>query len=513
MSKTSTISGKAKAIAWLCTLVYFGSYLTRKNFNVMERFITNDIDSGTFAIIVSALTITYGIGQVVCGFLGDKLKPRHMLTGGLCLAAFSNIMMSIPVFSDITIIRMTLPWESSASEINIILTLLWAINGFAHSMLWPPIVRIMSQHMNDDEYGYAAVRVSWGSQFATILLYVGCPVLVAATNIPWRAVMIICAVLGVAIALVWMMTSKKLLQNPLVSVSERDKKNLKKIKGVPLPAFFIIPLILIFMGIILQGIMRDGIELWTPKFISVTFESTIAKLLNLKGEDSPATVADVVGTALTVVLAVFGIVFFSVYDFVHRKLLKNEVFCASAIFAVTTALAAILFGMYVTIGNSAPSIFRAVIMILLVAIIVANMHGINLMLITVVPKRFIKSGKVALFSGILNACTYIGSAVGFVAFEKLFDIGTKWLIASWIIVSALGCIVLLVATPIWKKFRREYSDNHDPEPIEATESSEVTEIVENTDAVEAEADNTAESTDESVTVGTASTEKGDGENA
>ena len=298
--------------------------MTRKNFNVMERFITGDIDSGAFAIIVSALTITYGMGQVICGFLGDKLKPRYMLTGGLCLAAFTNIMMTVPIFSEITNISMTLPWESEASEINIILTLLWAINGFAHSMLWPPMVRIMSQHMNDDEYGYAAVRISWGSQFATIALYVGCPLLVWVTNIPWRAVMIICAFIGFAIAITWTLFSKKPLQNPLITISEKDKKNLKKIKGVPLPAFFIIPLLLIFAGIILQGILRDGIETWTPKFISETFEGTIRNLLNLKGDDSSGTVANVVGTALTVLLAVFGIASFSLYDILHRKLLKND---------------------------------------------------------------------------------------------------------------------------------------------------------------------------------------------
>ena len=30
----------------------------------------------------------------------------------------------------------------------------WCVNGFAHSLLWPPIVRIMSTHLTDSEYGY-----------------------------------------------------------------------------------------------------------------------------------------------------------------------------------------------------------------------------------------------------------------------------------------------------------------------------------------------------------------------
>ena len=84
-----------------------------------------------------------------------------------------------------------------------------------------------------------------------------------------------------------------------------------------------------------------------------------------------------------------------------------------------------------------------------------------LMLITVVPKRFVKSGRVATFSGILNACTYVGSALavwGFAAIKEAFN---DWspVILIWGIVSVLGVAVCLAATPIWRKFRRVYADN------------------------------------------------------
>ena len=47
MAKKSNISPKAKAIAWLCTLVYFGSYMTRKNFDVMLRRIAKSFNAET----------------------------------------------------------------------------------------------------------------------------------------------------------------------------------------------------------------------------------------------------------------------------------------------------------------------------------------------------------------------------------------------------------------------------------------------------------------------------------
>ena len=195
MSSPTHIRPKVRAIAWVCTLVYFGSYMTRQNFGVMLLYIIGNFSDASgisstdmsvkLSVILTAMTISYGVGQVVCGFIGDKIKPQYMLTGGLALASVANVLMAIPAVSNY--------------ENILIMTVLWAVNGVAHSMLWPPIVRIMSMYLTDDEYGYSAVRVSWGSQFATILLYLGCPMLVSWAELSWRAVMLICAVIGAAI--------------------------------------------------------------------------------------------------------------------------------------------------------------------------------------------------------------------------------------------------------------------------------------------------------------------------
>ena len=304
-------------------------------------------------------------------------------------------------------------------------------------MLWPPMVRIMSQYLNDDEYGYAAVRVSWGSQFATIFLYLGCPALIEWANLSWRTVIIICAIIGIAINVLWNIFYPKLLKDPINEV--KKKADGTKEKGAPLPAFVFIPLICIFFGIVFQGGMRDGITDWAPSLLDDTF--------NLGA--STATVS-------AVVLAVFSIISFSAYDFVHRKLLKNEVFCAAMIFAFSAILSIIICLMFVFELKS------PIISIVLMAVLVANMHGINLMLITVVPKRFIKSGKVSLFSGILNACTYVGSAAAIPMFAWLASFGDHgWtpVVISWIVLSVLGLAVLLIAAPIWKKFVKKYSDD------------------------------------------------------
>ena len=426
----TNIRKKAKAIAWLLTLVYFASYLTRKNFNVMISAVSSGmVSSGAFsnvdaantmlAIVSGALTVAYGVGQIVNGILGDKIKPQLMITAGLTIASAANVAMYF------------------CPDNYIAMSIIWCINGFAHSMLWPPIVRLMATYLNSDEYGYSSVRVSWGSSIATIVLYFGCGALTSV--IAWREVLLICAGCGVMLLAVWMFFNKKLFTD---SMAQMDvKKDATEKKKYPLPLFVFIPVALIMIGIILQGSIRDGVETWTPTI--------------LQGENE--ALGGSVAIILTVVPAIFSMISFSVFDILHRKLFRNEVTCAAVIFLGATFFAFCVYLTNLFVNNDS---VETVLYLIFISLLTGCMHGINLMLITVVPKYFLKSGKVSTFSGILNACTYAGSAVGVWLFAQI-SVSGSWgeSMIAWIIISALGAVACFAAVPLWKKFRRIYSDN------------------------------------------------------
>ena len=89
-------------------------------------------------------------------------------------------------------------------------------------------------------------------------------------------------------------------------------------------------------------------------------------------------------------------------------------------------------------------------------LITGCMHGINLMLITHVPKRFKKYGNISTFAGIVNSCTYVGEAIFMYAiamianrFDWRFSIGTCFVIA---VVGTVSCII---ATRPWRRFIKE----------------------------------------------------------
>ena len=407
------VKGKVRAIAWLLSLVYFASYIMRINFTVLIVKVCGELgrEKSELAIIVTALTITYGLGQIICGIVGDKIKPKTMILCGIVLAAVCNISF---IFTS-----------------NIILmTVIWGINGLAHAMFWPPIVRLMAQSLTEAEYSYASVRVTWGSSLATILLYLLCPVLLLFMS--WRHIMLLCAVLGLIIMVVWVILAPKLFEKtpnidtPLPKSNEKNKK-----EGVPLPKYVILPLVLIMLGIVIQGSLRDGVTTWMPSYLNEVF--------NLGEEFS---------IFITVILAIFSMISFTVFDFINRRFFKDEVLTASVIFTIAAVCGVAL---YLT------NIFGiATLSILFMSLLVACMHGTNLMLIAIAPKRFKNTGKVSTYSGIMNACTYVGASISIYGFSALSDWGATILI--WAFISILATIICLFAVKRWRKFRKEYDE-------------------------------------------------------
>lgn len=436
----SQISKRAKQITWLLAMVYFASYLLRKNFSVMlPAIMASGFDAVALGVVGSAMTVSYGAGQIVNGVLGDKIKPQYMLTYGLFLAVACNFAMSL---------CNTVP----------LMAAVWFVNGFAHAMLWPPMVRLMATYMNDTEYGYAAVRISCASSVATIILYLFSPLFLQVME--WNTVILSFALCGVVIAVIWILLHPRLFNSGKVTVSLSpdgvpDMPAPEKKKGIPLPRMVWVPVALIFLAIVVQGALRDGVGDWMPTYMSAAF--------HLSTESAIIT---------GVVPAVFSIISFSLFDLLHRKVFRNEVNCAAVIFLGAAVCAGLLFLLNVTAPACA---LMPVLSALLIGMVVACMHGINLMLITVVPKRFVKSGKVSTFSGFLNAATYLGAAVAlplFPALAKAFDDNWNIVVLVWGVLSALGAAVCFGAVPAWRKFRQKYADAPDSAETNGVQTDE-----------------------------------------
>ena len=414
----SKIAPAAKKIAYFLAAVYFTSYCMRVNLAVMLVKICSEmqVEKSALAIVITGLTVSYGTGQVISGFLGDRIKPQHIIPAGLALA----ILCNVGIFFTSTIPAMTV---------------IWSVNGFAHALLWPPIVRLMSTHLSAEDYSFAAIRVNQGSSIATVSLYLLCPLLLGFME--WRTIMLLCAAWGAVMVALWFFLYPRVFTKKDVHKVEPEiSAPIPEQKALPIPLYIFGAIALIMPGIMMQGMLRDGVTNWMPSFLLETF--------GLSEENSIVS---------TVILAIFTIISYSAFGALQKRFFRNEVACAAAIFGGSAVICAALFA----VNLFAPAV-ALVPSLILMALTVASMHGINLMLISIVPRRFVVFGKVSTYSGILNASTYVGAALstyGFAALAETFD--WNFTILTWVAISFVGAILCFFAAHIWQKHLDEHN--------------------------------------------------------
>ena len=415
-TKTKQRKG-VNGITFLLTLVYFTSYLLRKNLGVMLVKVCVDTGwtSTALGIVMTGLLAFYGGGQLISGWLGDKIAPQRLIVCGLTVGALANIGVYFTT---------TIP----------VLTVLWCINGFAHSMIWAPTVKLMTIYLDDKEYGYCMMRIMWGSSFSTIFLRLFCPAMLLLIN--WREIMLILAAFGIGVIITFITMGKKLFAVPLNAAPAANGEQADGAIAIePLPRFAWPMLAMVLVGIIMHGALRDGVETWMPSFLCQTF--------GMPEENAIFS---------TVILSLFGLFAFTLFDWLYRKFFRDEMTCSTAAFAVATAAAIVL---YVMTRVGGP----AIVSMILMAVIIACVMGVNLMLVALLPKRFLKSGKVAAFTGLLDAAAYLGSGIATYGFAALFEnFGWNTTIFIWFVVAAVGLVFCGVAAPLWNRFRRTYSD-------------------------------------------------------
>ena len=406
------------AIVALCSLVYFVSYFARKDFAaVLASMIADNIITESHGgFIAMGLFIAYGAGQLVSGYLGDKIRPRTLLLAGLATTMLANLAMPL------------LP--NTAWMIPV-----WALNGFAQAMLWPPIVRILADNLDHDRFVTANLIVTMAAHTATILLYVYVPICLKFMS--WEAVFFTAtAITGVTLAIfavsMFFVTldrgaAPKKQQENTDSAPAQDEGFLALFVRAGLPA--------IFVAIIMMGFLRDGIESWLPTLYMQAFTRSAEESI-----------------LLSAILPVFSIVSVTLIKIAHKtRTFSNE----SRGSAVLFLAAAILCVPLAALINFEQSTLRLVCLVL-AALICGTMHAVNFLYISCLPGRFSAYGKAATASGFCNAFTYVGAAISMYGISALAEnLGWSATAISWICVALLGGVFSLIALKRYAAFLQE----------------------------------------------------------
>ena len=84
-------------LIFLCSIAYFVSYVTRVNLGaiMVEMTTCNFASSETLALALTISSITYGVGQIISGYLGDRFKPENIIFVGFIITAIINVLVGI----------------------------------------------------------------------------------------------------------------------------------------------------------------------------------------------------------------------------------------------------------------------------------------------------------------------------------------------------------------------------------------------------------------------------------
>lgn len=379
----------------LCSAAYFVSYLTRVNFAAVIAAIVEagDADKTTAGAVTTVGFITYGVGQLISGKLGDIINPKKLMFAGFILTALMNF---------------SIPFCHSGAAMCIV----WGVNGFAQSLMWPPMVKIMKSAMTNERYDKGCVAVSWGSTGATILIYLVAPLIISLTN--WKGVFFVNSSAAVIMSAVWWILITKIeketgIYYPVNGLKKGETKKKKKITAsmcLPLLAFTM-------LAIFFQGCLRDGVTTWVPTYISEVFRLGSEKSI-LSG----------------VIVPVFSLASIQLASIIYNKMGKKPYKCAGTMFLVGVASTGLL-----ALFNDK----SVILTIVLCALCVGCMHGINLILVCMLPAIYADEDNMSTLSGTLNFTTYVGSAVSTYGFALLSDsFGWGGTIISWLAIAVLG---------------------------------------------------------------------------
>lgn len=388
----------------LCWIVYCVSYVGRLNYSAAMTVMINEgtLNSEQAGFIGMFYFFTYGIGQFINGFLGDKVSPKKMILAGLGVSAAANAGMGL-------------------SSHFMSMACMWGINGYFQSMIWAPIIRIFAEMLHEYDKLRCSVNIQSSSVAGTLIAYLLSAILLATRQ--WQSVFFMAAALLLAVAAIFGFGFQKVLiyanrhARPAKTVSTKEEiPSAPPKRGSFWKLLIHSEILFILVPTIIHGILKDGVTAWVPTYISESFDlapsfsvllTTVLPIINLSG-------------------AYIG---WQVYRRTKKNLAKTNMF-----FFATAAIS-----LFVLLRHGRASVFLTII---LLAVITSSMMAINTLTISVYPLKFEKQQRVSSASGFLNAMAYIGSAFSTFAIGILVEYrGWHDTIMTWLAVAILASAI------------------------------------------------------------------------
>ncbi len=251
----SPAARKAIAIGCMCSLSYLAVYVAR---NILSAVSPQMIADGSFSTesigtLSSVYFITYAVGQLINGSVGDRIKAKYMISFGLALAGVFSIFFSLTA------------GNPSLSVVT------YGMTGFFLSMIYGPMTKVVAENTEP----IYATRCSLGYTFAS---FFGTPLAgVLAAVLVWqgvfRASSVMLLVMGAVCFVVFTLFEKKGIVTYGQYRKQKGQGSIRVLLEHRIVKFTLIS--------ILTGVVRTTVVFWLPTYLSqyLSFSTDAAALL------------------------------------------------------------------------------------------------------------------------------------------------------------------------------------------------------------------------------------------
>ena len=371
--KSLNKSKKADLLIFLCWLAYTSAYVARLNYNASMVEIISQLGRTKEAagLVSSFFFFAYGAGQLINGLLTKKYNTKYSVTIALMGSSVINFCMTL-------------------TESAVVMQWLWLFNGVFQSVLWPSLIKTLSDRLEDSKLSRAVMVMSTTVASGTFSAY-GLAALFSALSIKWTAIFYVASVLIGVVAVIWFMGMSRLEE----SKTEETAENIKIKRELSLSPVFVMGVLVILFSAVANGFIKDGLTTWVPSL--------------LKEEFGMSSSLSIIVTLLLPVLSITGA---SLVKRLHKKQKDENVLNGIFYFASAVLSALIIFSL---------GLKSALFTLILFALVACLMSAVNNVITSIVPlysRDKIDSG---LSAGLLNTFCYVGSTLSTSLLGRIAD--------------------------------------------------------------------------------------------
>lgn len=391
----------------LCWLVYAFAYFARVNISIILPELQHVFGWSTsqIGLIGSGFFWVYGIGHLINGYIGDKVSGKWYIFIGAFLIAISNLLAGF---------AKSLP----------LLVIIWAVHGFFQSMIWGPMIRILSNWYEESSRGKVATAISTSMVAGYFLAWGLIGSIMSSWG--WKFGFWIPGFTILLYSFLWLSgicdspnQQRTFTPHSLQAESNAHAISLRKLMKKN-------NLHYIILACVSKGIVKEGITLWGPLLImekqGMKIGSSYLLILMIP-------VMNLIGILLTGWLA--------------NKLNNNDSLIISISFA-TAGLACC--GLLFFDHNS------VLLSVILLGIASAMLHGANTILMGSIPMKFKKYNRTSAIAGILDSISYIAAGISITISGVLIDQnGWNGVLLFWLIALSGGIYAMVKYNQAEKK--------------------------------------------------------------